>query len=138
MSEQGSQMLLMAGASIAAVIIALCLLRLIRTDDAGLRKVYRVVFSALAALLAPTLVAAGHGVLPIPFVAGIPILAYNLVAFADMEVYWLGLLGLGAGQGTGNAVVFTLPSLLVFAAVLFSPWSRARLRTPGAPSDVPR
>lgn len=123
-------MLLVAGASIAAVIIALCLMRLIRTDDVGLRKIYRVVFSALAALLAPTLVAAGHGVLPIPLVAGIPILAYNLVSFADMEVYWLGLLGLGAGKGTGNAVVFT--------AVLFSPWSRARLLTTRAPSDVPR
>lgn len=125
---EGSQTLAVAGASIAAVIIALCLMRLIRTDDARARKLYRVVFSALAALLAPTpaLVAAGHGMLPIPFVASLPVLASNMTSITELELHWLGLLGIGTRHGTGQMMFFTLPSLVVFMLMLCVPWSLPR------------
>ncbi len=132
MSEQGSQMLAIAGASLAAVIFALCLMRFMRIDGARSRNVYRVVFSGLAALLAPTLIVAGHGVLPVPFIACIPVLAFNLTSISELELGALGLLAIGAGKGTGEMWVFTLPTLLVFALMMALPWSRAKPRRSGA------
>lgn len=128
MSDQGSHMLAIAGASFAAVVLALCLMRLIRTDRPRARQAYRIAFAALAALLAPTLILAGHGVLPVPFVTVIPVLAYNLTSVNELELVWLGLLGLATGPGTGQVMVFTLPSLALFALMLSVPLSLPRRR----------
>ncbi|MNK60546.1 hypothetical protein D3C87_796800 [compost metagenome] len=139
MSDQGSHMLVIAGASVAAVALALCLMRTIRTDHVRARQVYRIIFAALVALLAPTLIAAGHGVLPVPFVTVIPVLAYNLTSLSELELLGLGLLGLGTGPGTGQIVVFTLPSLALFALMLFVPLSlpRSRQAPAGAGASTP-
>ncbi len=128
MSQHDAHMLAIAGTSLVAVIVALCLMRFIRIDGALGRSVYRVIFSVLAGLLAPTLIVAGHGVLPVPFIACIPVLAYNTASIAALELGGYGLVAIGTNMGGGYMWVFTLPSLLVFALILAVPWSRAKRR----------
>lgn len=128
MSQRDAQMLAIAGASLAAVIVAMYLMRFIRIDGAFGRSAYRVVFSVLAGLLAPTLVVGGHGALPAPFIACLPLLAHNTTSIAALELGGYGLLAIGTGIGGGEIWVFTLPTLLVFALMMALPWSRAKRR----------
>lgn len=128
MRQHDAHMLAIAGISLVAVILALCLMRFIRIDGALGRSVYRVIFSVLAGLLAPTLIVAGHGVLPVPFIACVPVLAYNTTSIAALELGGYGLLAVGTNLGGGYMWVCTLPSLLAFALMLALPLSRAKRR----------
>jgi hypothetical protein len=126
MSQHDAQMLAIAGTCLVAVIVAMYLMRFIRIDGAFGRSAYRVVFSVLAGLLAPTLIVGGHGALLAPFIACLPLLAHNTTSIAALELGGYGLLGIGTD--VGRMWVLTLPSLLLFALMVALPWSRAKRR----------
>ena len=105
MSQHDAQMLAIAGTCLVVVIVAMYLMRFIRIDGAFGRSAYRVVFSLLAGLLAPTLVVGGHGALPAPFIACLPLLAHNTTSIAALELGGYGLLAIGTDIGGGVALV---------------------------------
>ena len=80
---------------------------------------YRAGFAFLAALLAPTLLMAGHGGLPCPIFGGL------ILVFMRLE--WIGDLQLNLiAFGSNDAAILSAPFLAVFAAALFIPLPTTR------------
>lgn len=89
---------------------------------------YRVMFSLLAALLAPTLLMAGHGGLPCPTIGGL------VLVLMDLE--WIGQLQMNLiAFGTEDTAILSAPFLFVFAIALFIPLRTVRPATFGFDDD---
>ena len=81
--------------------------------------VYRAGFAFLAGLLTPTLLLAGHGVLPVPTVGGLLTVLQRLKWIGDLDVNLLAL-------GTDNIWFLFTPFQMVFIGMLFVPLRPAR------------
>lgn len=86
-------------------------------------------FSLLAALLAPTLLMAGHGGLPCPTIGGL------VLVLMDLE--WIGQLQVNLiAFGTEDTAILSAPFLFVFAIALFIPLRTARPAVFGFDDDT--
>ncbi|WP_303637111.1 hypothetical protein [Stenotrophomonas tuberculopleuritidis] len=85
---------------------------------------YRLVFAVLAALLAPTLLMAGHGGLPCPTLGGLILVLMKLEWIGDLKVNLIAF-------GSRDTAILSAPMLVVFAIALFIPLRTARPATLG-------
>lgn len=83
---------------------------------------YRAGFALLAALLAPTLLMAGHGGLPCPTFGGLILVLMDLEWVGDLKANLIAI-------GSKDTAILSAPFLVVFAIALFIPLRTARLAT---------
>ncbi|HFT6977831.1 MULTISPECIES: hypothetical protein [Stenotrophomonas] len=81
--------------------------------------VYRAGFALLAGLLTPTLMLAGHGVLPVPTVGGVVTVLLRLEWIGDLDFNLLAV-------GTDNIWFLFTPFQMVSIGMLFFPLRTAR------------
>lgn len=83
---------------------------------------YRAGFALLAALLAPTLLMAGHGGLPCPTFGGLILVLMDLEWVGDLKANLIAI-------GSKDTAILSAPFLVVFAIALFIPLRTARPAT---------
>lgn len=90
---------------------------------------YRILLSMLFALLAPTLLMAGHGVIPLPSVAGLALSAMHAESIASIDANWIG-------AGTEDAAILSMPPVIVFVLSLVLGCTLFRRSTPSLPKSI--
>lgn len=80
---------------------------------------YRLVFALMAALLAPTLLMAGHGGLPCPTFGGVLLVLKDLERVSDLKLNLIGF-------GTDHSAILSAPFMVVFVIALFVPVPTAK------------
>lgn len=99
------------------VLFAAVTLRRFRVRFAAHPLCYRVTFSALVALLCPTLLMAGHGVLPVPTFTGVVIAMMQMESLGDLRLSYIAF-------GSKDAAVLIQPFVICFILVFATPWSK--------------
>ena len=82
-------------------------------------QLYRIVFSALAASLCPTLVMAGHGAIPLPTLSGLVLVLIRVQSIQELRLSNIAF-------GSDQAAILILPFALSFVVIYLTPLSRAK------------
>jgi len=100
-------------------LLGLFLLRKNSSNFLGFQYFYQILFSLLASFICPTLLFAGHGVIPLPTLTAIVM----LIVGSGSE-YQFAFPSLGLSNSTGS--VWLIPAVFCFIVVYFSSWSKVK------------